>query len=78
MTPEHVPRWLSGVAMLGVLVVGLSVVGVLASLVTVNALLVGSAWQVAALLTAVIVALTLALVALTGGPTDRWQRTPYW
>ncbi len=78
MAHEHVPRWLGGLALLGVVAVVLALGGVLGSLVTVNPLLLGSAWQLAALATAVVVAGTLVVVALAGGPTDRWKRTPYW
>ncbi len=61
----------------GVVVVA-ALLGVLVSLVTVNGLFLGSAWAVPALLTTAVTAVTLVVVALTGGPTDRWKRTPYW
>ena len=78
MAHEHVPRWLGGAALLGIIAVVFTLGGVLGSLVTLNQLLVGSAWQLAALVTVAVVAGTLVVVALAGGPTDRWQRTPYW
>ncbi len=78
MTDDHVPRWLAGLALLGVTAVILALGGVLGSLVTLNPLLAGSAWRLAALVTVAVVAVTLAVVALAGGPTGDWQRTPYW
>jgi len=63
---------------IAVLAVVLALLGSLASLVTVNGLLVNSQWQIAALLTTGVTVVTLGVVALTGGPTDRWERTPYW
>jgi len=78
MAHEHVPRWLAGLALVGIIAVVSALGGVLGSLVTVNPLLVGSAWQLAALATVFVVAGTLVVVALAGGPTDCWQRTPYW
>lgn len=78
MAHEHVPRWLAGAALLGIVAFVFALGGVLGTLVTVNPLLVGSAWQLPALATAAVVAVTLAVVALAGGPTSHWQRTPYW
>jgi hypothetical protein len=78
MAHEHVPRWLAGLALVAVFAVPFALGGVLVSLVTLNQLLVGSAWQVAAVVTVAVVAVTLAVVALTGGPISSWERTPYW
>ena len=54
-----------------------ALLGVLASLATVNGLFVGTAWRVPALFSVVIVAVTLAVVVYAGA-SDRWARTPYW
>jgi len=78
MAHEHVPRWLAALALLGVVAVVFALGGVLGTLVTVNPLLLGSAWQLAALVTVAVVAVTLLVVALAGGPISRWERTPYW
>lgn len=78
MAHEHTPRWLVALAAVGVLAVVAGLVGVAASLLTSNSLFVGSSWQLPALVTAAVVVVTLVAVALAGGPTDRWKRTPYW
>ncbi len=78
MAPEHTPRWLVALAAMGVFAVVVAGLGTLASLVTTNTLLVGSSWRLPALLSVAVVVVTLVAVALAGGPTDRWKRTPYW
>ncbi|PSQ30475.1 hypothetical protein BRD09_05225 [Halobacteriales archaeon SW_10_68_16] len=79
MASEHATGRLGALlGWLAVLAIVLALLGVLASLVTVNNLLVGSSWQVAALLTTAVAVVTLAVVALAGGPPSRWKRTPYW
>jgi hypothetical protein len=63
---------------LAVLAVLVAVPGVVYSLATNNGLLTGSAWQIPALVSVVVVVATLAAVVVAGGPSERWRRTPYW
>jgi len=64
-------------AALAGLAVAAGLLGVFASLVTVNGLLAGSAWRLPALLSVVVAAVTLAIVVYAGR-TSGWERTPYW
>jgi hypothetical protein len=78
MTSERTSRRVSAVlAAVSDLAVVAALLGVLASLATVNGLFVGTAWRVPALFSVVIVAVTLAVVVYAGA-SDRWARTPYW
>lgn len=69
---------ISAVAALGALAVLVSGLGAAASLATSNGLLTGSTWQVPALITVGVVAVTLALIVVAGGPSSSWRRTSYW
>lgn len=79
MASQYAPRWpASAVTLLAVLAVVLAVVGLVVSLVSTDTLFLGSAWTVPAVISVGVVALTLALVVFAGGPSERWERTPYW
>jgi hypothetical protein len=68
----------TALAALAGLAVAAGLLGVLASLATVNSLLVGSAWRLPALLSVVVAGVTLGVVVYAGRTSKRWERTPYW
>jgi ABC-type enterochelin transport system permease subunit len=66
------------VATLAVFAVCVAVPGVVFSLLTTNGLFTGSVWTFPALICVAVVAATLVAVVVSGGPSERWRRTPYW
>ncbi|MHB9285836.1 hypothetical protein ACKVMT_02205 [Halobacteriales archaeon Cl-PHB] len=67
--------------LVGILAVGglvVTLLGVLGTLAGSNALVLDTPWQTATLATLLVVAGSLVVVTLAGGPSERWRSTPYW
>lgn len=71
-------EWTRPVAILVVILTALAAIGSLVSIVTTNPLLLDSSWQLPAIVTLVIAVAVAVLIALAGGPSREWRRTPYW
>ena len=79
MSSNNAPgRSASVVTALVIVAVVVGALGVVISLATSNGLLTGSIWQVSALITTGVVAATLVLIVVAGGPSSSLRRTPYW
>lgn len=70
--------WRRTAGVLAVLLVIGTAVGVVATLLTANDLLLGSTEQVPAIASLGVVIVGLAVAVLLGGPSKEWLGNPYW